>query len=162
MTPYNFITGLRVHRHYQPEPLADADLDAVLEAARWTGSAKNHQSWSFVVVTGDDLQKLAECGDFTDPVRRSAATVVIVQEPGGYEFDTGRAAQSMMLAAKARGVASCPVTFHRHADAGRLLGVPEEARCRYGVTLGYPAEGPPSGPPGGRKPLAELVRRQGY
>src|SRR5690606_15407150 len=160
---YDFILSLRALRSYTDEPLCDDDLEAVLEAARWTGSSKNQQNWSFIVVTKRDrLQALAECGDFTDPVRDSAATIVIVQEPAGYEFDTGRAAQNMMLAAKARGIASCPITFHRDGDVRRLLDVPDDRRTRYGVALGYPTEEAKPRRYGGRKAPDDLVHRETY
>ncbi|HSJ33735.1 MAG TPA: nitroreductase family protein [Acidimicrobiia bacterium] len=160
---YDLILGLRAIRSYRDEPLSDTDLDAILEAARWTGSSKNRQNWSFVVVSNRDrLQELAGCGDFTDPVRASATTIVIVQEPEGYEFDSGRAAQNLMLAAKAIGVASCPITFHRDEDARRLLGVPEDRRTRYAVALGYPSEEAAPARWGGRKPAENLVHREGY
>ena len=160
---YEFILGLRAIRSYRDEPLADDDLEAVLEAARWTGSSKNRQTWSFVVISDKDrLQELAGCGDFTDPVRASAATIVIVQEPEGYEFDTGRVAQNIMLAAKALGVASCPITLHRDGDAGQLLGVPEDRRTRYAVALGYPSQEASPARWGGRKPAEDLVYRERY
>ncbi len=160
---YDFILGLRAIRSFRDEELADDDLAAILEAARWTGSSKNRQSWSFVVVTGDDeLGALAACGDFTDPVRDSAATIVIVQEPEGYEFDSGRAAQNIMLAAKALGVASCPITLHRDGDARALLGVPADRRTRYAVALGYPTDDASPRRFGGRRPLESLVHRGRY
>lgn len=160
---YEFLLSLRAIRSYRDEPLGDDDLEAVLEAARWTGSSKNRQNWSFVVVSDRSrLQELAGCGDFTDPVRASAATIVIVQEPEGYEFDTGRVAQNIMLAAKAIGVASCPITLHRDGDARRLLGVPEDRRTRYAVALGYPSEEAAPARWGGRKPAEDLVHRERY
>lgn len=160
---YDFIVGLRAIRDYRPEPLSNEDLGAILEAARWTGSSKNRQSWTFVAVTDPDrIQNLAEHGDFTQPVRDSVATIVLVQEPDGNEFDIGRAAQNMMLAANAIGVASCPVTFHRHHDVAALLGVPDGATARYGVALGYPAAEAEPRKFGGRKPAARVVKVDSY
>ena len=160
---YEFILGLRAIRSYRDQPLADDDLEAILEAARWTGSSKNRQNWSFVVVSDRaGLEDLAGCGDFTDPVRASAATIVIVQEPEGYEFDSGRVAQNIMLAAKAIGVASCPITLHRDEDARGLLGVPADRRTRYAVALGYPSEEASPASWGGRKPAEDLVHRERY
>lgn len=156
---YEFIIGLRAIRDYRPEPLSNEDLGAILEAGRWTGSSKNRQSWSFVAVTDPDrLQGLAEHGDFTQPVRDSVATIVLVQEPGGNMFDIGRAAQNMMLAAKAIGVASCPITLHREKDAAAYLGIADGAVARYAVALGYPADHAKPRNFGGRKPAADVVR----
>lgn len=160
---YDLIVGLRAIRSYREEPLAEADLAAILEAARWTGSSKNRQNWSFIVLTDRSrLEALASCGDYTDPVRASAATVVIVQEPHGYEFDLGRAAQNIMLAAKAIGVASCPITLHRDGAARRLLEVPEDRRTRYAVALGYPTETAAPAHRGGRRPAEQVVFRERY
>ena len=106
--------------------------------------------------------RVAECGDFTVPVQNAPTTLCLVEEPNGYEFDTGRLAQNVMLAAAALGVASCPITLHREEMAHEVLDLPEGARCRYAVTLGYPAPG--AGPRrfGGRKPLEEMTHRDRY
>lgn len=160
---YDLIKGLRAIRSYRPEALAEDDLGAILEAARWTGSSKNRQNWSFIVVTEPgQIEALAACGDFTDPVRAAPATIVIVQEPEGHEFDVGRVAQNIMLAAKAVGVASCPITLHRDADARTLLDVPDDRRCRYAVALGYPAATAAPARWGGRKPAETLVHQDRY
>lgn len=163
MDIYDFLIGLRAIRDYRPEPLNEADLHAILEAGRWTGSSKNRQSWTFVAVTDRDrLERLAEHGDFTQPVRDSAATVVLVQEPDGNQFDIGRAAQHMMLAAKAIGVASCPITLHRHAEARHFLGAPDRTITRYAVALGYPTDDARARKFGGRKPSADVIRIDSY
>lgn len=160
---YDFILGLRAIRSYRDEELAPEHLEAILEAARWTGSSKNSQNWSFVVVTDPErLAALADCGDFTDPVRNSVATIVIVQEPSGYEFDSGRAAQNIMLAARTLGVASCPITLHRDEDARTLLDAPPDRRTRYAVALGYPADEAAPARFGGRQDLDDLVHRETY
>ncbi len=160
---YDFILGLRALRDYRPEPLSPEDLDAILEAARWTGSSKNRQNWFFIVVTDRErLQGLAECGDFTQPVRDSAATIVLARESEGYEFDLGRAAQNIMLAAKARGVASCPITLHRDEDARAFLDAPQGTVTRYAVALGYPAETARPARFGGRKPKEAVVHWEKY
>jgi len=160
---YDFIIGLRALRDYKDQPLSDTDLMAILEAGRWTGSSKNLQNWSFVAITDRDrLQGLAEHGDFTQPVRDSVATIVLVQEESGYEFDIGRAAQNMMLAAKAVGVASCPITLHRSDDARSFLGVPDGKTVRYAISLGYPTESAKPRKFGGRKDADSVIKIDRY
>ncbi len=159
MDHYDFVIGLRALRDYKREPLSNDDLGAILEAGRWTGSSKNQQSWSFIAVTdAERIQGLAEHGDFTQPVRDSAATIVLVKEPGGNDFDIGRAAQNMMLAAKAIGVASCPITLHRERDVAAFLGIADGASSRYAVALGYPTDTAQPRRFGGRKPAADVIR----
>lgn len=155
---YEHIVGLRAIRDYRSEQLSAQDLGAILEAARWTGSSKNTQEWAFVVVQDpEQIDRVAGCGDFTTPVRNAPTTIALVQQAAGNMFDIGRAAQNIMLAAATIGVASCPITLHREQQAAEVLGLRDGQRCRYAVTLGYPA---PSAKPrkfGGRKPLDDVV-----
>lgn len=158
---YRRILGLRAVRVFRDEQLTDEDLDAILEAARWTGSSKNNQHWKFIVVR-DPAQKarLADTGTFMTPVRNAPCAIVLVDLSTGYEFDVGRAAQNIMLAADAIGVASCPVTLHDGAAAADVLELPAGATARYAVALGYPTGESPSlrkTGAGGRKDRAEIV-----
>ncbi len=160
---YTAILRLRAIRSYESDVLAGETIIRILEAARWTGSSKNRQLWSFVVITDPAQQeRLAGCGDFTTPIRNAPVTIALVQEPGGYEFDMGRVAQNIMLAAAALGVGSCPVTLHREADAATVLGLPAGARCRYAVTLGIPAAEQRQAVAGGRRNLEGLVHHDRY
>ena len=160
---YEFVVGLRALRDYLPEPIAEEDMTAVLEAARWTGSSKNLQNWSFVVIDDPEVKdRFADCGKFTIPIRNAPAAIAIVEEPGGYEFDSGRVAQNIMLAAAALGIASCPITIHSDRQAAEVLGLPAQRRCRYAIALGYPAPNAAPRFKGGRKPLHELVHYNRY
>jgi nitroreductase len=160
---YESILSLRAIRAFENRPLDPADLNAVLEAARWTGSSKNRQNWSFVVVDDPVIKdRLLKAGDFMTPVRNAPAVICLVQEPEGYEFDTGRLAQNIMLAADSVGLATCPVTLHREAIAAEVLGLPDGTRCRYGVAIGYPAPGAVATKMGGRKPMSDLVHHNTY
>jgi len=167
---YDQVLGLRVVRAYTDQEIPTQEMDAILEAARWTGSSKNVQGWEFVVVDGDQLNVLATAGSFTDPIRNSVAAIALVQTPDGNHFDIGRAAQNVMLAAAARGIGSCPITLHHGDVAAEVLSLPAGFSCRYAISLGYPfAEGEGrmrearrAGGMRGRKPIAELTHRQRY
>ena len=160
---YDFILKLRAIRDYQPDAISDDDLAKILEAARWTGSSKNRQNWSFVVVADPDrLQALAGYGSFTKPIRESAATIVLVEESGGNAFDIGRAAQNIMLAAKAVGVATCPITLHDSEGAREFLGAPAKATTKYAVAMGYPTETAEPRRYGGRKDPRKIIKLDRY
>ncbi|MFH1329637.1 MAG: nitroreductase [Actinomycetota bacterium] len=165
---YRHALGLRVVRCFHPNPIPPEEMEAMLEAGRWTGSSKNRQGWAFVVV--DDragLERLATAGSFTAPVLASAATVVLIRLPGGNDFDIGRVAQNVMLAAAARGLGSCPITLHDRDRAREVLALPEGHEGTWAVALGYPDEDAEveqrrlAAAAGftGRRPLAELVHR---
>lgn len=163
MNTYESILSLRAIRSFEERQVSDSDLEAVLEAARWTGSSKNTQNWSFIVVDDPDHKEaLCAAGDFMTPVRNAPMLICLIQNPEGYEFDTGRVAQNIMLAADAIGLASCPVTLHREDMAADLLDLPAGYRCRYGIALGYPAPTASAAKFGGRKPKSELVHRNSF
>ena len=160
---YQRILGLRAIRQFQDRPLEPDDLERVLEAARWTGSAKNRQNWSVVVVQDPgQKERLAGCCNTAGPLHKAPAGLALVQEPEAYEFDIGRMAQNIMLAADALGMASCPVTMHRESLAAEVLGLPDGRRCRYVVAVGYPADRAKPARYGGRKPIGDIVHRDSY
>ncbi len=163
---YRRIVKPRAVRVFRDEQISNADLDAILEAARWTGSSKNNQNWKFVVIR-DSAQKerFAEAGSFMTPVKNAPCVIALVDLSDGYEFDIGRVAQNIMLAADAIGVASCPVTLHHKALSAQVLGLPAGASARYALALGYPTDEPPAKRKfggGGRKPIDDLVSFETY
>lgn len=50
MNFYEIVRGRRSVRAFRPEPLTRAQIEAVLEAARWAPSPHGRQPWRFVVV----------------------------------------------------------------------------------------------------------------
>ncbi|MGH2457110.1 MAG: nitroreductase family protein, partial [Candidatus Limnocylindria bacterium] len=69
-------------------------------------------------------------------------------------------AQNMVLAAWDLGVGSVPATVYDHALAAQLLGLPEDRRCDFLLSFGYPADPAKLTVPnraGGRLPLDEVV-----
>jgi nitroreductase len=160
---YDAILSLRAIRAFERRPIDPDDLAKVLEAARWTGSSKNRQNWSFIVVDDpDQKQRLTTAGDFTDPIAAAPAAICLVEGPEGYEFDTGRAAQNIMIAADDLGMATCPVTLHRDDEAALILGLPNRHRCRYAVAIGYPSSAASPKHMGGRRPIGELVHHNTF
>ncbi|MGH8926345.1 MAG: nitroreductase family protein [Acidimicrobiia bacterium] len=107
------LSGLRAVRAFLPRSLADIDAERIIEAGRWTGSSMNTQPWTFVLVRGEDRRRrLSECGHYATHLSLAPFVVVFVNSPGRGDFDLGRVAQNMMLAAQAIGVGSCPATLH--------------------------------------------------
>ena len=144
MDAYQAIVSKRDRRDFEDKPVAEEDINKVLQAARMAGSAKNQQLNRLIVVTdADDRAELAQCGKFADWVDRVPVMIVIVvPEEGGKMFDVGRMAQNMLVTAHSLGLASCPVTFHEQDPVRKLLGIPDDYEAPMGVGIGHPA--PPS------------------
>ncbi|HEY3681889.1 MAG TPA: nitroreductase family protein [Streptosporangiaceae bacterium] len=159
------LRGQRATRWFTAEPVADDLVTSVLEAARWTGSARNRQPWRFAVVTAAGVRTgLARLGAYAGHLAGAPVVIGLAADArfADAEFDAGRAAQTLMLAADALGLGTCPATFFPEANAAaatRLTGFAPPWRVRTAIALGHPAPAPPDGTravPAGRLPLAEL------
>ena len=161
MDAYKTIISKRDTRSYSDRPISDESLHRILQAGRMAGSAKNVQPCRFVVVrSAEKKRELAGCGQFAQQVPNAAVAIVVVIPNDGREFDAGRAAQNMMLAAWSEGITSCAVTMHDAGCARRVLRLPEGYRASIVIPFGYPpAEGIKSGG-AKRLPLEEIVHNE--
>lgn len=168
MTVREAVHAKRAIREFADRPLADDDLDAILEAGRRAHSAKNRQRWAFIVVRDRArLEQLATLGPWCGHVAGAAAAVALVTPDPRSEdatlsimWDLGGAAAQMMLVAWELGVGSCPATVYEHERARELLGYPADMHCEIMLSFGYPADANAlvrENRPGGRKPIADLV-----
>ena len=161
-------------RRYKTDPVAEQDLETVLEAARWAPSWANTQCWRFVVVRDDDLKsQIAETLGSYNPaagaVRNAPLVVVACAQLGKsgchegqpitdkgdwFMFDVALAMQNLVLAAHAVGLGTVHVGAFNASKVAELLAVPE-GYCAVELTpLGYPdheAKMP------SRKELSEIV-----
>jgi nitroreductase len=167
----DFVRGIRVTRNYLDRPLTDEHMDALIEVARWTGSSKNNQGWSLIVIDDrDQIELLASAGSFTGPFKTAVAVLVPVRSPEGNDFDIGRMAQSIIVTAELLGIGACPITLHKTERANEVLGLTDGNVATWCVSLGYPdieAEEQSRDErrrsnfiPSGRKSVDEFVKHQ--
>jgi nitroreductase len=169
MDAYLALVSKRDERDYAERPIPDDVARRILEAGRLAGSAANRQPSRFLVVENDDLRRrVAESVYVPGNVLGAQLVVAIaVHGKGPTQFDAGRGAQNMMIAAWNEGVASCPNGI---PDAGRmaeLLDLGEDERSVIVLSFGYPsrARHPEARSPeewierADRKPLEQVVQR---
>jgi Nitroreductase len=160
MDAYKAIVTKRDTRSYTSDPIAEESLRRVLQAGRMAGSSKNQQPVRFVVVQDKEhMAELKKCADFGEPLIPATAAIAIVVSPESNvgDFDAGRAAQNIMIAAWNGGLASCPLRIH-HEDCGReVLGLPEGWRISMVIALGHPQPGVPMSLNRARQPFDEYV-----
>jgi nitroreductase len=168
METWDAITSRRNVRSFDDRPLADDDLDRILEAGRRAPSSRNWQPWDFVVVTDrDQLAELAKVWQFGDHVAGSAATIALIlprsddpRERETAHFDLGQATMAMLIAAADHGIGSGHSAVADQDKAREVLGFPEDRYAAYLIDLGYPADRPlqPIHRPN-RRPFTEVVHR---
>ena len=158
------IFARRVIRNMTDQPIADADFETVLRAARAAPSAGNRRLQPVVPVSDLAQLRLVRMVSPGMLARPRAAAVVCIDlaraeeygfapdTPGLY-IDVGTTAATMLLAAHALGLAAQPVTSFSRVAAARILGLPVAFEPRMIICLGHPAvEQPP--PMGGWRSAA--------
>jgi nitroreductase len=168
MDTWDAITSRRNVREFEDRPLADENLDRILEAGRRAPSSRNWQPWDFVVVTDrEQLQRLAQVWRGAGHVAGSAATIALVLAENDdatvrerANYDLGQATMAMLIAAADLGIGSGHSAVGDQDLARKILGLPEDRYVAYMIDLGYPAGRPlaPIERPD-RRPLAEVVHR---
>jgi nitroreductase len=151
-------------REFTDEPLTDAELTAITDVARWTGSSRNSQPWRFLEIRDlDTIRRLEAVGlPQTRSLKTATAVVAIVlpddaERAVSHAYDDGRAAERMLVAAGMLDLAA-GIAWVRPdvlAAVREILGLPESWMVRTLVALGHPTEGarqPKSAPGEARLP----------
>src|SRR5919106_580739 len=136
MDAYRAVVDKRDQRVFLPTPLPDETLRHILQAARMTGSSKNAEPNRLIVVR--DRARLRAVADLS-PMGKFiayAAALVVIAQTQRHEFDAGRCAQNMMIAAWNDGVVSCPAHLPE-ADVAKLLGIPPAIHVNRVIAFGY-------------------------
>jgi nitroreductase len=157
---WDAIRARRNVRAYTDQPIADDDLDRILEAARRTPSSSNQQRWDLVVCTDRrQLEELSRTWRAAGHVATSAATIALVAPEASdrrtresIQYDLGQLTMSIMLAAADLGIGTGHAAVEDQPLARRILGLPDDRFCAWLVALGYPADRP-------LRPLQRPIRR---
>ena len=164
MDLYQGTIGKRDRRTFLPTPLPDGALQRILQAGRMTPSSKNAEPNRFVVITGGARKaSIAALSPMAKWLAEAAVIVAIVQTQK-HEFDAGRCAQNMMLAAYNDGIGSCPA-HPPEAALTEVLGVPSGMYINRVIGFGYINPARPGAPPAvarKRLPLEELVHQESW
>lgn len=158
------IQSRRSIRKYKAEPISEAELQAIIQAAIYAPSARNQQGWHFTVVR--DPATMRKLKDILKENMLSSGIDFFIErasQPGYIAFhdapmliiisadeqalpliDCGAAAENIALAAESLHIGTCLMTSSEllfAADAGgelkRALGIPDGYRHVCAVTIGY-------------------------
>jgi len=139
MDAYRCIVTKRDTRAYLDRPIEEEKLQKILLAGRMAGSSKNTQPTRMVVLRDPQRKKeVAACGNYAEHLPTAAVGIAVCLPETGSDYDAGRSAQNMMLAAWSMGIASCPCSMHDQECATETLGLPEGYRVVVMLALGYP------------------------
>lgn len=138
-------------RKYTDEPLSDADVKSLLEAAMAAPSANNRQPWEFVVVRDEALRRqLAKTHRWSGMCADAPVVFVVCghdEQADHWVEDTSAATENLLLAAAGLDLGAVWVAVYPRAQREKhvqeVLGLPEELRVLCLVPVGHPAESKP-------------------
>ncbi len=160
---------VRQIREFTDESVTSAELEAITEVARWSGSSKNEQPCRFVAFR--DTGTIARIAELGLPHTRGLATaraavaIVIPDDPErelSRAFDVGRAVERILIAATELGLGagvSTPLPEFR-GSIGEVLALPAGWSVRAVVAIGHPTDAarrPKSAPGTARLPRDETI-----
>ena len=164
-----FLNGQRQTREFTNEPVSDADIEALLETMRWTGSASNKQPWQFLVVRDQTAKTaLSQATEYTGWIADAPVLLVVLAagpDASAHSYDLGRVDERILLASQALGLGAGIVTFWSDASqtlARTTLALPDDWSIYSAVAVGHPAESARPARLGGRKERSELVHWDGF
>jgi nitroreductase len=166
MQTWDAIRSRRNVRSYRAEPVPDADLDRIAEAAWRAPSASNRQHWDFIIVTDpDQLRALSTVWRGAGHIAGAAAAIALVvprTDDGRTRlldyYDLGQATYAMALAAADLGIGTGHASVGDQDQARKILGVPGDHDVAFLLGAGYPADRPlrPIAKPS-RRPISEVI-----
>ena len=146
----------RVVREMSDRPVTQAQIETILEAARWAPSGGNLRPNRYIVIQNAEtrrLLRLVSPGMF----QRAPALILICtnmqvvaehhlpETDRALLIDVGTAAQTMLLAAHALGLAAGPVTSYSKAAVRVILNLPQHYSPEMFICVGHKAENAQAG-----------------
>ena len=143
------LTRVRQARDFTGRRVNNAQLEAITEVARWSGSSRNEQPCRFITLRDKaTIHKIAELGLPQTrglPTANAAIAVIVPSEPErelSRAFDDGRASERILIAATMLGLGGGISRVRPDVREGinQVLGLPSNRSVRTIVAIGYPTE----------------------
>lgn len=155
-------------RRFKPDPVPEATIGRLLDAARLAPSAGNMQPWFFVAVIKESLRRQLAKAAGQSFLAEAPVCIVVCAEPErsasrygqrGRELyciqDTAAAIENILLAATAYGLGACWVGAFDEEATAKFLELKQDLRPVALIPIGYPDQEKRPVP---RRPLDEVVR----
>jgi nitroreductase len=142
------IFSRRSIRQYTGEPVAEADVESLLQAGMAAPSASNRRPWHFIVVTDQEtLAQLAREHPYGEMLAQAAVGVAVCGDPAISDWwvqDCSAATENILIAAAALGLGAVWLGCHGRPERERVvrhvLGIPNRIGVLSLISIGHPAE----------------------
>lgn len=149
MTVMDLIKSRRTIKMFKPDPIAEGDLLAWLEAASYAPNHRLNEPWEIRMIGPETRAKLRHKTDFGS----APVVLAIVSRPGATPFERDENVmavscfvQNLLLAAHEGGAGVYWASLGALPHNRDLLGVPSDYDVIGVFGIGYPAEVPAARP----------------
>jgi nitroreductase len=138
-------------RVYQPKPVEEEKLQAILKAVKSAPSAGNYQAFEVYIVTGERCATLSAATFGQDFVAKAPLSLVFAMNPSRCQYqppelfamqDTSIACTFAMLAVTELGLGGCWVGAFVPEKLSQALALPAGVTPVAVLSIGYAAETP--------------------
>ncbi len=141
-------------RKYTSQPVSDETIMILLRAAMSAPSARNEQSWEFIIIKNKgSLQKFPSFHPFAGHITDAPVAIVVCgntkleAKTGLWALDCSNATMNILLAAHSMGLGAVWTTLYpyedRMAGARKLLNLPDHIMPLAVIPIGLPGEKKP-------------------
>ena len=145
----NIFNRKSVRNYVKGKKVSDAQIEKILQAAMAAPSARNSQSWEFIVVKDRDvLDRLAERNPYGKMLFEASCAIVVagnLQRVPTNEFwnqDASAATENILLAVEALGLGAVWIGVYPKEDRMQIakeeLSLPENVIPLNIISIGYP------------------------
>jgi nitroreductase len=158
----------RMIRRFRPDPVSDATVRRLIDAATRAPSAGHTEPWSFVVVRDPSTRQALMRAALSQAFVAEAPVVIVpcaelARSRARYHargeryawIDASFASMLLLLAVTEEGLGACFVGAFDDAAVARILGLPQDVQPLAVVPVGVPAETPRGL---GRRRLDDVIR----
>lgn len=144
------IYARRSVRKYTADPVEEAEIRSLLEAAMAAPSGSDRQPWQFVVVTDRrTLDELAAAHPYGKMIAGAPLAIAVCGDRSVSDWwaqDCSAATENLLLAATALGLGAVWIGCHTRPDreqaVRRCLEIPDSIGVLSLIAVGHPAEWP--------------------
>jgi nitroreductase len=162
----NAVRERRSIRQFRDEPVAEGDVQTILDAARWAPSGLNNQPWRFAIIRSSAVRERVARETRYGEIIRGASVIIAVFLDQQESYDrtkdcqaVGACLQNMWLAIHALGLGGVWIgeILKNKERVREILQLPTHLELMAIMAMGHPRH---LGQHSERKPLAELVVKE--
>lgn len=133
-------------RRFKKQNISAATINKILEAGRFAPSGLNNQPWRFLILAGNDKDRLAKYTKYSHILKSAdKAILIFLDKTSSYNYQKdlmaiGACAQNMLLAAHSLKLGACWLgeILNKRQKVNAEFNIPKQMELEVVIGLGKP------------------------